>query len=158
MQKSINMAYNRKQKMQEVAFRNVDEFLEFLPENELKITELLRKIIFACLPEVTEKLNYNVPFYRHHKNICFIWPASILWGKTKSYEGVRLGFTNGYLMPDEINFLDKGNRKQMYYKDFTAISGIDIDLVKSYIFEAIVVDEHLKNNSNGIRIAKKSKK
>jgi hypothetical protein len=137
------MTYKKKQKMQEVSFRNVDEFLDFLPEEELKITELLRKLIFDCLPEVTEKLAYNVPFYKHHKNICFIWPASILWGKTKSYTGVRLGFTSGYLMQDEINFLDKGSRKQMRSKDFTSVSEINVELLKSYIFEAIAIDEQL---------------
>ncbi len=130
--------------MQNVSFRNVDEFLEFLPEDELKIVSLLRKIIFDCSPHITEKLSYNVPFYKLNKNIFFIWPASILWGKTKSYQGVRLGFTSGYLMQDELNYLDKGNRKQMYYKDFTEIKNMDIDLLKVYIYEALMVDERFK--------------
>ena len=137
--------------MQNVSFRDVDELLEFLPADELKITELLRKIIFACLPHVTEKLAYNVAFYKHHKNFCFIWPASVLWGKTKSYAGVRLGFTNGNLMQDEISFLDKGDRKQVYWKDFKSIKEIDMGLVRSYIFEAIMIDEQLKNKPHGIQ-------
>lgn len=127
--------------MQTVSFRNVDEFLEFLPKDELEIVSLLRKIIFDCIPNVTEKLSYNVPFYKANKNICFIWPACVLWGKTKSYSGVRLGFTNGNLMRDEILFLDKGNRKQVYYKDFSDVNKIDVDLVKSYIFEAALIDK-----------------
>jgi hypothetical protein len=139
------MVHKKTQKMQEVSFRNVGEFLDFLPDDELKMTELLRKLIFYCLPGATEKLAYNVPFYKHHKNFCFIWPASILWGKSKSYEGVRLGFTNGYLMQDEINYLDKGSRKHMYFKDFKTLADINIELVKSYIFEAIFIDEQLKN-------------
>ena len=145
------MPNRTKQTMQDVAFRNVNEFLEFLPEDELKATELLRKIIFNCLPHVTEKLAYNVPFYKHHRNFCFIWPASVLWGKIKSYEGVRLGFTNGNLMQDEIGFLDKGDRKQVYWKDFKSINEIDIELVRSYIFEAIMIDEQCKSKSNGIQ-------
>jgi hypothetical protein len=137
--------------MQQVSFRNVDEFLDFLPEDELKIVELLRKIIFSCLPEATEKLAYNVPYYKHHKNFCFIWPASVLWGTKKTYEGVRLGFTNGYLMQDEMQYLDKGNRKQVYWKDYKQITDINIDIVKSYIFEAIAIDEQLKRKPHGIR-------
>src|SRR5688572_22518649 len=97
-----------KQKMQNVSFSNVDEFLEFLPDDERKIVEVLRNLVFNCIPYCTEKLSYNVPFYRVNKNICFIWPASVQWGKTKSNNGVRLGFSNGYLMQDEIGYLDKG--------------------------------------------------
>ena len=101
-------------KMQSVSFKNLDEFLENLPEVELKIVKLLRNINFDCSPLITEKLSYNVPFYKLNKTIFFIWPASILWGKTKSYEGVRLGFTSGNLMQDELNYLDKGNGKFVY--------------------------------------------
>ncbi|MEP7376696.1 MAG: DUF1801 domain-containing protein [Chitinophagaceae bacterium] len=137
--------------MQNVSFRNVEEFLEFLPEDELKVTELLRKIIFNCLPQVIEKLSYNVPFYKHHKNFCFIWPASVLWGKTKSYAGVRLGFTNGNQLLDETGYLDKGDRKQVYWKDFKSLMEIDMEFVRLYIFEAIMIDEQLKNKSNGIQ-------
>src|SRR5688572_4799641 len=97
-----------KRRMQNVSFKNVEEFLDFLPDEELKIVELLRETIFSCLPEVTEKLSYNVPFYKRHKTILFIWPASILWGNKKSYKGVRLGFSSGYLMQDELQWLDKG--------------------------------------------------
>ena len=127
--------------MQNVSFRNVNEFLDFLPEDELKIVELLRKIIFRCIPEITEKLSYNVPFYRKHKNIFFIWPSSVLWGAKKSYSGVRLGFSKGYLMSDEINYLDKGERKQIYYKDFLTVNDVDVELLQSYLFEAILIDE-----------------
>src|SRR5688500_2075861 len=140
-----------KQKMQNESFRNVDEFLEFLPEDELKIVEFLRNLVFICIPECTEKLSYNVPFYKVNKNICFIWPASVLWGKTKSYNGVRLGFSNGYLMHDEIGYLDKGARKQVYYKDFTDIREIEVDILKSYIFEAAMIDQLIKNNDHGLR-------
>ena len=130
--------------MQTVSFRSIEEFLEYLPEDELKIVELLRKLVFDCIPNVTEKLNYNVPFYKGNRNICFIWPASVLWGGTKSYDGVRLGLANGYLIQDKIGFLDKANRKQVYMKDFLNISDINSDLVKSYLIEAAVIDEQLK--------------
>jgi hypothetical protein len=141
----------KKKKMQEVSFRNVNDFLEYLPESELKVTECLRRIIFDCVPGVSEKLTYNVPFYKVYKNFVFIWPSSVLWGKKKTYEGVRLGFTNGYLMLDDARYLDKGNRKQVYCKDFRAVNDIDIDLVKSYIIEAALIDKELKIGSNGIQ-------
>ena len=62
-------------------------------------------------------------------------------GKEKTYNGVRLGFTKGYLMRDEINYLDKGKRKQVYWRDYKSIKEIDIDLVRSYIFEAAFLDK-----------------
>ncbi len=121
-------------------FRNIDEFFDFLPEDELKIVRLLRSIIFNCLPNCTEKLNYNVPFYRLRKPTCFIWPASVMWGDKVTYQGVRLGFNQGYLLKDEINFLEKGTRKQVYWKSFHDLKEINIDLVKTYLFEAAEVD------------------
>ena len=130
-----------KSKMQNVSFRSVDEFLDFLPEDELKITVALRKIVFDCIPGVREKLSYNVPFFRKHKNICFIWPASVLWGNKKSYQGVRFGFTSGYLLQDEAGYLDKGNRKQGCWKDFISIREEDILMMKSYLFEAALIDD-----------------
>lgn len=127
--------------MQEVSFRNVEEFLEYLPDDERKMTDLLRKIIFSCCPQITEKLSYNVPYYKQHKHICFIWPASILWGKKKMYEGVRFGFTSGHLLTDEMGYLDQGNRKYVSYKDFSSVKDIDVELLRSYLFEAIALDE-----------------
>ena len=130
--------------MQNVNFRNIEEFLDFLPEEELEIVEYLRQIILECIPECIEKLSYNVPFYKRYKNICFIWPASVLWGKSKTYEGVRLGFSKGYLMLDEINYLEKGDRKQVYYRDFKSMADIDEEVLMSYVFQAIELDEATK--------------
>lgn len=135
-------------RMQNVAFKNVDDFLEFLPVEELKIVETLREIIFDCIPNVSEKLSYNVPFYKGFKNICFIWPASVLWGSKKTYQGVRLGFTTGYLMDDPISYLDKGDRKQVYYKDFISCNAIEMDLLKAYLYEAVLIDKQLHKSKN----------
>ncbi|NER15473.1 DUF1801 domain-containing protein [Leptobacterium flavescens] len=133
--------------MQNVSFGSVEEFLDYLPQDELEITLYLRKLILECFPNCTEKLSYNVPFYKRYSNVCFIWPASVLWGKKKTYEGVRLGFTKGYLLQDEIGFLSKENRKQVYWRDFKKLSEIDADLVKSYLFEAITIDELSKKQN-----------
>ena len=135
----------KKIKFQNVKFKSIDEFLVYLPDDELKMVKLLRKTVNDCLPNASEKLSYNVPFYKIHKTICFIWPASVLWGKTISFKGVRFGFQNGNLLSDEINYLDKGTRKQVYWKDFSNIKEINIDLLKSYIFEAAIIDQDRKH-------------
>ena len=129
--------------MQSVKFRNIDDFLEFLPQEELEIVEFLREIVYECVPDVKEKLSYNVPYFKRFYNICFIWPASVFWGSKKTYEGVRFGFTKGYLMQDEHDYLDKTNRKQVYMRDFKSIEEIDVQVLKSYLFEAVVIDEEL---------------
>lgn len=126
--------------MRNVRFESVDEFLEFLPEDELRVVNFLRKVVLDCIPEATEALSYNVPYYKLRRKICFIWPASVLWGKSKTYEGVRFGFTKGYLLRDETGYLDRGTRKQVYWKDFARVSDIDVLLLKSYLFEAVMID------------------
>ncbi len=130
--------------MQNVSFRDMEEFLDFLTAEELVIVESLRNIILSCLPNCTEKLSYNVPFYKINKNICFVWPASVLWGKKKAYEGVLLGFSYGYLLNDELNYLEKGKRKHVTVKRFENIREIDRDLLKTYIFEAALIDEQFR--------------
>jgi hypothetical protein len=134
------MSKSEKRQMQQVSFKNINEFLEALPENELKIVELLRKIVFSCIPDIEEKFSYNVPFYKRHSNICYIWPSSVQWGNVK-HSGVQFGFNKGYLIQDDIDWLEKGNRKQVFWKTFHSIKEIDIDLLKAYIFEAVLVDE-----------------
>lgn len=45
---------------QSLACGSIDDFLNYLPEEELIIVEKLRKIIFNCLPAIKEKLSYNI--------------------------------------------------------------------------------------------------
>jgi len=128
--------------IQKLKFHSVDEFLEYLPVHEREMVDRLRAIIRDCMTEGKEKLAYNVPYYYLHSRVCFIWPASVPWGNVKA-DGVLLGFCNGHMMRDELNYLEKGNRKQVYVKTFTSISEIDLDLIRTYLFEALNVDEQL---------------
>ena len=77
-------------KIQKVDFKSIDDFMEFLPAEELSIVESLKSIITDTIPEVKEKLAYNVPFYYRHYRLCYIWPASIPWG------GLKAGFSLGF--------------------------------------------------------------
>jgi hypothetical protein len=134
----------KKSKMQNISFDTVEDFLEFLPVDELRIVNVLRMLVLECMPDAIEKLSFNVPFYKRHKTVCFIWPASVFWGSKKTYEGVRFGFANGYLMQDEIGYLNKGDRKQIYWRDFTSVSEIDVSLLRAYLFEAMIIDDETK--------------
>ncbi len=133
--------------MQNVRFRSVDEFLDYLPENELKVVEKLRRVVLDCVPGIREKLSYNVPYYEMNKGMFFIWPASVLWGQKQTYEGVRFGFQQGYLLTDETGFLEKGTRTQVFWHTFKTAGEIDIALLRTYIFEAVVIDEQAKKTN-----------
>lgn len=129
-------------KFQNISFGSVGEFLDYLPENELLVVEELRNLVFECIPDVKEKLSYNVPFYSRNKRICFIWPASIPWGKV-NMNGVQFGFTRGHLLSDYAKYLEKGNRKQVHSKTFFSIDEIDFELMREYLFEALEIDRNL---------------
>ena len=127
-------------KMQPVDFTSVEDFLEFLPANERKIVDVLRSLVLQTIPECTEKLSYNVPYYSRKKRICYIWPSSVPWGNVK-LNGVQLGFCYGNLIDDEIGFLEKGKRKQVYVKTFMKPAEIDHEMVKAYLDLAVEVDK-----------------
>lgn len=130
-------------KTQKVSFASIEDFLESLPDHEREIVERLRELILNCLPDGTEKLAYNVPYYSRHSRICFIWPASVPWGKVPA-NSVVLGFCNGSYLQDEINYLEKAGRQQVYTKTFTKLQDIEADLVRAYLFDAAQIDEQLK--------------
>lgn len=134
--------------MQSLSFHSVEEFLEYLPADELKMVEHLRSLIYQAIPDIKEKLSYNVPFFKCNSTICFIWPPSIPWGK-KTYPFVRLGFTKGYLISDEIGFLEKGERKQVYCKDFNSLEEMDETLILTYLTKAMIIDkESMEGNAS----------
>lgn len=126
-------------KMQEVSFRSIEEFLDHLPQQQLEIVELLRSLVYECIPHVNEKLSYNVPFFSGKRTICYIWPGDISWGNMK-FEGVQFGFAKGFLLSDEIGYLEAGQRKYVRLKTFKSLKDIDIDLIKSFLFEASEID------------------
>lgn len=130
-------------KFQNLHFRSVGEFLDYLSGEERIIIDYLREIILDSIPEVTEKLAYNVPYYYKHSRICFLWPPSVPWGNTL-IKGVQMGFCNGNLLNDEIGYLEKGSRKQVYWKTFSNIREIDADLLKTYLYDATRIDAEIK--------------
>lgn len=95
-----------------LSFKTADDILDYLPEEERKLLEILRSLVLDCIPDALEKISYNVPFYSRRKRICFIWPASIPWGGVK--DGVALGFTKGHLLGNPA-LLEKGSGRKYVY-------------------------------------------
>jgi len=126
--------------VQDVHFRSIDEFLGYLSANDRAIVDRLRALVHETVPEAEERLSYNVPYYRRHADICFIWPGSVGWaGKTKA--GVQLGFTQGVHLYDRRGYLERGGRKQVGMRVYQDISEIDPDIIRELLTEAVRVDE-----------------
>ena len=123
---------------QNISFSSVEELLDFLPSGERRMVGHLREIVFACIPDVKEKLSYNVPFYYRHTRICFIWPGSVPWGGVK--EGVLFGFCKGHRLSD-VSYLETGTRKNVYTKTFFTTKEIDREKVSRLLYEAVWIDE-----------------
>lgn len=139
-----------KKSMQNVRFTSLEQFYNFLPENERLIVDALREIVLGVMPHCTEKLSYNVPYFSLNNTVCFIWPPAVQWGNTKQ-KGVRMGFAKGYMLNDEFGYLDKGGRKQIYWKEITDIKQIDEEIITALLCEAIMLDEEHAARKKGNR-------
>lgn len=129
---------------QPIDFQDLDDLFEFLPEEELRMVKVLRNFIYQCIPEISEKLSYNVPFFKLKRNICFIWPGSVPWGGT--FEGVQFGFTSGHLLSDD-GYLEAGKRKYVRTKTFKNPSEINFDKLQALLLEAVEIDLGLSKGS-----------
>jgi len=123
-----------------IKITSIPQLYELLPEHERLIVDVLRQIITQTLPVTCrEKLSFNVPYFYGRRGICIIWPASIPRGGVK--EGVLLGFWYGNRLLDEDNYLTRGTNKQIFYRVYTSVGGIEESAVVKLLNEAIQVDK-----------------
>lgn len=129
-------------------YGDVEEMMAALPRDERVIVNRLRALVSECVPKAEEKAYYGmgVPFYRHNKLICFIWPPSVLWGRKepKNPKGVSLGFCQGYLMSNDDGVLLAEGRKQVYILYVKSLKDLDENQVRALLFEAAMIDEGFK--------------
>jgi hypothetical protein len=127
-----------KKPAQPMAFKSIPEFLHYLPEDQLQMVEALRNLVLECIPDGTEKLAYNVPFYYRYSRICFIWPAAVPWGAVKN--GVQIGFCKGSLLSDTA-YLTADGRRSVFVKQFDSLKEIDAGRMRALLYEAVLIDE-----------------
>ncbi len=122
---------------------DIDEFLAALPLREKLLTKHLRTLILESDPRIQEVFSYGVPYYKHNRRICFIWPASqIPCGYERPVrEEVSLGFCYGSLLSNEQGILLKENRKQVCVVRFRQIADINDVTIREIVQEAIMVDD-----------------
>ncbi|MBK6753037.1 MAG: DUF1801 domain-containing protein [Flavobacteriales bacterium] len=121
-------------------FATVQECLDFLPPDERALTGELRELLLQEAPELKERISFNVPFYKVRRDICFLWPASVLWGNRKTYDGVRLGFSYGNLLQSGTGHLERGDRKQVCWRELTALMPADERMIRTLLREALRLD------------------
>jgi hypothetical protein len=149
------MQNKEKRPMQNVHFQSVGELLDFLQGEQLEMVEMLRELVFECVPDVEERLSFNVPFFRRYGALCFVWPGAVSWGSTV-WAGVEFGFNNGHLLADEDNYLDKGSRKQVFTKRFFSAQEVRVntDKLRMLLLEAAEVNEllHMEKKQRNKRL------
>ena len=124
-------------------FESYIQFWLSLPENEKIIVDYLREIILKSLPEYCkEKLTFNVPYYYGKRRICLIWPASVKGGGIKN--GVLLGFAQGNKLNDPHQYLEHGTNKQIFYKIYQNLAGIEEKEIVLLIKNAVILDKGFK--------------
>lgn len=131
--------------------KSVEELIMSLPRAEQVLVKRLRALITECIPKATEHMYYDIglPFYRHNRLICFIWPASLFWGPKRSPEtqhlkGTSLGFNQGNLMSNEDGVLKAEGRKQVYVMYLESIKDLDENQVRALLFEAAMIDDQFR--------------
>lgn len=110
--------------------------------------ERLREFIISEAPHLHERLSFNILAYKGRRDVCFIWPASVLWGGKKSYDGVRFGFSHADLLDDPSGYLQRGSRKQVYWRDLQDVTATDERMLRQLLSQAVERD---RERSAGLR-------
>lgn len=135
-----------------VRYGNVDEMVASLPRDERILANRLRALVAECIPKAEEKAYYGlgVPFFRHNRLICFIWPPSVYWDprgtkkEPRNPKGIALGFNQGNLMSNEDGALLAEGRKQVYILYIKSMKELDEKQVRSLLYEAAIIDEQFR--------------
>ncbi len=139
---------------------SLEEVFPGITPQEKILVQRLRLLVQECLPKATEKGYYGmgVPYFSHHRMICFIWPSSVVWGpqskKVRKFKGVSLGFCQGNLMSNEDGALKSEGRKQVYILYLNSIDELDEAQVRSLLFEASMIDDEFGRK----KLAKKKRR
>lgn len=131
-----------------IRFASAQALLDFLPADERALMEQLREFIISEAPDLKERLSFNILAYKGRRDVCFIWPASVLWGGKKTYDGVRFGFSHADMLDDPSGYLERGSRKQVYWRDLVQVTNSDERMLRQLLAQALERD---RERSAGLR-------
>ncbi|QQR86083.1 MAG: DUF1801 domain-containing protein [Flavobacteriales bacterium] len=129
-------------------FASARELLDFLPTDERALLERLREFVISEAPQLHERLSFNILAYKQRRDVCFLWPASVLWGGKKTYDGVRFGFSHADALSDPSGYLERGTRKQVYWRDLQEFTRTDERMLGQLLEQAVVRD---REQGTGLR-------
>jgi uncharacterized protein YdhG (YjbR/CyaY superfamily) len=125
--------------------KEVESLLAELAGDEKIIVSGVRNLILESDPRIGEKLSYGVPYFFHHRAICFLWPIS---KQPKNYpppaperEKVIFGFCYGNLLSNDQGLLQLENRKQVSIIKLYSPKDIQEQKFREIIQEAIIIDD-----------------
>src|SRR6187549_1741561 len=125
--------------------QDVETVIAELPSDERAIAKRLRALILDIDPRIREKLSYGVPYFFHHRRICFVWPTSCLpcgeYSLKKTGTKVTLGLCYGNLLSNDRGLLLQEGRKQVFVIKYTSVNEIDEKAVREILQEAVLVDD-----------------
>lgn len=127
--------------------KDFDSFYEDLLPAEKSICLRLRDLLQTHFPELKEKFGYGVPYYWRYSRICFIYPASFPYSGMES--GVAFGFARGYLLSNEQELLELGERKEVAYIRYLSEKEIRDEALLEILHEAILLDEEMEKQKAG---------
>lgn len=116
--------------------KEVDQYIESLPENTKEITETLRNIILDTSLELQEEYKWSMPNYSYHGLACYL---------QASKQHVNLGFQRGIELEgiDKLNLLN-GTGKTMRHIRVNKLEEVNVELFTTYIRAAMELNERWK--------------
>ena len=117
---------------------DVEQFLSHFPERTQKLSQLMRKEIKKCFPDIKEKvalgwklIGYHYPYPKKDRYVFFIIPLE---------DGIKLGFEWGAMLADPDEELT-GSGSQVRYLEFKTQQSIRTGTFKSFLIEAVEMHE-----------------
>lgn len=125
---------------------NVDAYLFTLTDPQQIIANRLRLLLFELVPEIQEKLSFNIPFYHYFGMFCYINAIP---------DGIDLGFCRGKDLVEEFPHFESRNRAIVASVTLYSLTDIYEKEVRAMIVAAALWNEEAKKKK--IPMVKKMK-
>jgi uncharacterized protein len=126
--------------------RLVDLYIDALNENEKRIVEKLRVMLFELVPGLEERFSFKLPFYHYYGMFCYI---------NKVKEGIEFNFCRGKDLEMAFPELERKNRAIIAGITICNYKQMNIQILKELILAAAEWNETCKKNNTPIVKKKK---